>query len=63
MKAGVKRFLVAEQGVTSIEYSLIALLIALALILGVTAVGTNVAAMYRDVAGKFPAIPRTNTHS
>ncbi len=40
---GVQRFINDEQGVTSIEYSLIALLIALVIILAVTAAGTRVA--------------------
>jgi pilus assembly protein Flp/PilA len=56
MKVGLKRFISAEDGVTSVEYGLIALLIALAVIVGIAAVGTKVDAMYGNVASKFPKL-------
>ncbi len=42
-----------ERGVTAIEYGLIAALIALAIIVGITAVGTNLAALFNTIAGNL----------
>ena len=53
----LKRFLDLEDGVTAIEYSLVALLVALAIIVGATALGVNLGALYDYIASKFPAIP------
>jgi pilus assembly protein Flp/PilA len=53
----LRRFLEQEHGVTSVEYSLVALLVALAIIVGATALGANLGAWYGYIAGKFPAIP------
>jgi pilus assembly protein Flp/PilA len=53
----LKRFLDLEDGVTAVEYSLVALLVALAVIAGATALGVNLGALYNYVASKFPAIP------
>lgn len=39
-----------EEGVTAIEYALIAALIALAIIVGVTTVGSNMSDLFSDVA-------------
>ena len=44
-----------EQGVTAIEYGLIATLIALAIIVGVTLVGTNLNTLFNDIAGNLVA--------
>ena len=44
-----------EQGVTAIEYGLIATLIALAIIVGVTLVGTNLNTVFDDIAGNLVA--------
>ena len=44
------RFLKDEEGVTAIEYSLIAALIAVAIIVGVTAAGTAVSNTFSEVA-------------
>ena len=44
-----------EQGVTAIEYGLIATLIALAIIVGVTLVGTNLNQLFNDIAGNLVA--------
>jgi len=46
----IKRFLKEEEGVTAIEYGLIASLIALAIIVGVTAVGTNLGTTFTNVS-------------
>jgi pilus assembly protein Flp/PilA len=42
----------SESGVTAIEYGLIAALIAVAIITAVTLVGTNLTAVFNNVAGK-----------
>jgi pilus assembly protein Flp/PilA len=43
----------SEKGVTAIEYGLIASLIAVAIIIAVTLVGTNLAAIFTYIAGKL----------
>ncbi|MEW6440383.1 MAG: Flp family type IVb pilin [bacterium] len=48
------KFLKDEEGVTAIEYGLIAVLIALAIIAGVTLVGTNLNATFNRVATHLP---------
>jgi pilus assembly protein Flp/PilA len=48
--AGAKRFIKDEDGVTAIEYGLIAALIALAIIAGVTTVGSNLSKVFSDIA-------------
>jgi pilus assembly protein Flp/PilA len=45
----------SEQGVTAIEYGLIAALIAVAIITAVTLVGTNLTNTFNNVASKLPA--------
>ena len=50
-----KSFMRDEEGVTAIEYGLIAALIAVAIIVSVTAVGTDLAAVFNHVAGKLAA--------
>ena len=45
----MKRFLKDEEGVTAIEYGLIASLIAIAIIVAVTAVGDNLVTAYGKV--------------
>lgn len=47
---GMKRFCKDEEGVTAIEYGLIASLIAVVIILAVTAVGTNLRDVFQYVA-------------
>ena len=49
----VKRFLKEEEGVTAIEYGLIAALIAMAIVVAVALVGTNLTAMFNKIAGKI----------
>ena len=46
-----RRFMRDEEGVTAIEYGLIAALIAVAIITGATAVGTQLDALFNRVAG------------
>lgn len=50
-----KQFLNNEEGVTAIEYGLIAALIAVAIIVGVEAVGGGLNATFNAVAAKLPA--------
>ena len=49
----VKRFLKEEEGVTAIEYGLIAALIAMAIITAVALVGTNLTTTFNNIAAKF----------
>jgi pilus assembly protein Flp/PilA len=42
----------SERGVTAIEYGLIASLVALAIIIGLTLVGVNLGAMFTYIGGK-----------
>ena len=50
MKALVSRFLKDESGATAIEYGLIAALIAVAAIAGMTAIGDQLALTFNNVA-------------
>ena len=45
----------SESGVTAIEYGLLASLIALAIIVGATLLGTNLNALFNYIAGKVAA--------
>ena len=45
----------SEQGVTAVEYGLIASLIAVAIIVGVTLVGTNLEGLFNYIGGKVAA--------
>jgi pilus assembly protein Flp/PilA len=45
----------SERGVTAIEYGLIASLIAIAIIVGITLVGTNLNGLFAYVGGKVVA--------
>ncbi len=49
----VVAYLKAEDGVTAIEYGLIAALIAVAIITAVTLVGTNLDLLFNKIAGKL----------
>lgn len=46
----IKNFLVEEDGVTAIEYGLIAALIAVVIIAGAGAVGTNLNTLFNGIA-------------
>jgi pilus assembly protein Flp/PilA len=45
----------SERGVTAIEYGLIASLIAIAIIIGITLVGTNLNGLFTYIGGKVAA--------
>lgn len=49
----LKSFRQDEDGVTSIEYALIAVLIAMVIILSVTSVGTTLRTIFSNVAAAF----------
>jgi pilus assembly protein Flp/PilA len=53
MQKAIKQFLQQEDGVTAIEYGLIAALIAVVIVGGVTTVGTKLSAMFTSIAGKL----------
>lgn len=48
----VSRFFADESGATAIEYGLIASLVAVAIIVGAKALGSNLNAMFDTLAGK-----------
>jgi len=50
----LRRFLKEEEGVTAIEYGLIAALIAVAIIVAVQAVGGGLTATFNAVAAQLP---------
>jgi len=50
---GVKNFWNDEQGVTAIEYGLLAALIAVGIIISAGSVGTNLAAVFTSIAGSL----------
>ncbi len=50
---GMNRFMREEDGVTAIEYGLIAALIAVVIIASVQLVGTNLKAVFEFIAGKL----------
>jgi pilus assembly protein Flp/PilA len=45
----------SEKGVTAIEYGLIASLVAIAIIVGITLVGTNLNGLFNYIGGKVVA--------
>ena len=49
----IRRFLKDEEGVSAIEYGLIAALIAVAIVTAVGLVGTNLTGVFNSVAGKL----------
>jgi pilus assembly protein Flp/PilA len=53
MSSLIKRFVSDERGATAIEYGLIAALIAVVIITGVTAVGTNLSTTFTTISGKL----------
>lgn len=50
------RFLKDDEGVTAIEYGLIAALIAVVIILAVTAVGTQLTGIFQHIADTLPTL-------
>jgi pilus assembly protein Flp/PilA len=54
MKAFVARFLREEEGVTALEYGLIAGLIAVAIVSTVTNLGNDLTAVFQKIIDKLP---------
>ncbi len=59
--AGLKNFINDEQGVTAIEYGLIAALIAVVIITAVALIGTNLNVVFTRVADCLSGGPGTGT--
>jgi pilus assembly protein Flp/PilA len=53
----VRRFIRHDRGVTSIEYALIAGLVALAIIVGATALGSQLNISIGSIKDKIPGVP------
>jgi len=53
MRTTILAFLKNESGATAIEYGLIAALIAVVIITGVTAVGTNLSGTFNSLSGSL----------
>ncbi len=49
----MKKLIRSEEGVTAIEYGLIAALIAVVIIVGATAVGVNLNGLFTQIAAKL----------
>jgi pilus assembly protein Flp/PilA len=45
-----------EEGATAVEYGIMVALIAVAIIIAVTSLGTGLAALFDEVAGNFPLV-------
>lgn len=56
LHARCKALLLDERGVTSIEYALLGALIAMAVISAVSALGSNVLALYKMIAAEMPTV-------
>ncbi len=52
----LRKFLREEEGVTAIEYGLIAALIAVTIIIATTSVGTSLSNVFTDVAGHLTPV-------
>lgn len=52
MKLAINRLLNNEDGVTAIEYALIAALVAVVIVGGATLLGTNLNTLFVNIAGK-----------
>lgn len=59
--AGLKNFINDEQGVTAIEYGLIAALIAVVIITAVALIGTNLNVVFNEVADCLSGGPGSGT--
>ena len=55
MKA-ISKFIRDEEGATAVEYGLMVGLIAVAIIVAVTALGTNLSTLFQAIADKLPTV-------
>ena len=53
IKNALRRFVRKEDSATAVEYGLLAALIAVVIIIGVTALGVNLNTMFETIAGHF----------
>ncbi|MEG1456052.1 MAG: Flp family type IVb pilin [Comamonas sp.] len=53
----IQRFWNDEEGATAIEYGLIAGLIAVGLVVALTALGTDLSTLFQGIADRLPAVP------
>jgi pilus assembly protein Flp/PilA len=53
----IVRFFKDEEGVTAIEYGLLAALIALAIVVGAAALGTNLGSFFQKIADYIGGVP------
>ncbi|WP_426088927.1 Flp family type IVb pilin [Janthinobacterium sp. PSPC1-1] len=53
----IKNFIAEEDGVTAIEYGLIAALIAAVIVVSVTSIGTNLSTVFTNIAKKIAGTP------
>lgn len=60
MKSHILRFVKDEEGATAIEYGLIAGLIAVAIIVAVTAIGTDLQGIFQYIADQL-TVPAAST--
>ena len=54
MPSGIARFVKDRSGVTSIEYGLIALIVAVGIVASMSILGDSVAASYDQIVSSFP---------
>jgi pilus assembly protein Flp/PilA len=50
----MRRFMLCQQGVTAIEYALLGSGVAIAIVTGVSTVGTSLNTVFTHIAGAFP---------
>lgn len=53
----IQRFWNDEEGATAIEYGLIAGLVAVGLVVALTALGTDLSTLFQGIADRLPAVP------
>ncbi|MDB5440553.1 MAG: Flp/Fap pilin component [Caulobacteraceae bacterium] len=54
MSSFVKRFVADQTGATAIEYGMIAALMTIAIVAGITAVGSKLTALFTKVTNDYP---------
>lgn len=53
----IQRFWNDEEGATAIEYGLIAGLVAVGLVVALTALGTDLSTLFKGIADRLPDVP------
>jgi pilus assembly protein Flp/PilA len=57
MRMRIQSMARSERGASAVEYGLLVGLIAVAIILAVTALGSGLSTLFSDVNGKLPTVP------